>query len=274
MAMTQITLPWILFCTALLACWWLWWRSARIGQLWRAAEASTQAAREGEGVVTRTLQLFSHELQSLALTLRGHADHLAAERHANAASLAVATAQLGSLADELGHHLIPAGHAHRLEDEPILLAELVEEAVASMAAAISPGRRNWRVSPGSAAPVTLWADRRAMRLVLMRVLGEAVRSSAHQDWIDIGWLASLTGLAIRVEDEGAGTALPGAPGSPLGSRGIGLRLSLARSLIQAHGGFLDVEARAGVGTGVTIRLPGERLRGPQANADGTIPPEA
>ena len=65
---------------------------------------------------------------------------------------------------------------------------------------------------------------------------------------------------IDVEDEGTGNTLPAAAGAALDSRGIGLRLSLARSLAQAHGGSLEVEALARVGTSVSIVLPTDRLR--------------
>ena len=277
-----MTPAWILLyatlCLTLPALAWLAWRSTRLSRLCRIAQSSCQAARDGEEAVTRSLQLFAHELQSLALTFRGHVDRLTAERHDNAPSMAAAAAQLANLADELGHHLMPnlmpGSPARALSCETIDLADLVADAVGTVAAAIRPGRRHWRVARGQ--PVPLWADRRALRLVLVRVMGEAVRSSAHDDWIDIGWSVGPAGLSIRVEDEGAGTAIPGlALAGPAGarpdSRGIGLRLSLARSLTQAHGGQLDVEALAQIGTRVTIVLPPDRLH-PPSPASSAPPP--
>ena len=250
----------------------------------RLADTRFRAAQEGEAFVTRALQLFAHELQAMALTLRGHADQLTAELHPNAPGIAAAAAQLGSLADELGHHLTPAGTSRVLACEDVALFELIQETVALMEAAIHPGRRHWRLLP-AAEPITINVDLRAFRLVLMRVLGEAVRSSAHGDWIEIGWgatapatatatagagaTASTDGVVIRIEDEGAGTVLPGAAGARIDSRGIGLRLALARTLVAAHGGTLAVEAQAQVGTRVTIALPADRLRNPRP-AGGAI----
>ena len=54
-------------------------------------------------------------------------------------------------------------------------------------------------------------------------------------------------------------ATSGVGAVPIDSRGIGLRLALARMLVQAHGGTLEIEALAKIGTRVTITLPPERV---------------
>ena len=239
---------------------WLRRRFVALGRRAGQAEASCAAAREGEANVTRALQLFALELQALGLNLRGHADRLAAEQHQHAPSLATAAAQLGGLADELCNHLLPTAQPHGLACEWVDVALVVREAVGELATAISPGRRHWRIMPDKPEPIRVYADARALRLLLTRVLGEAARSSAHDDFIDIFWNVTPSGLTLHVEDEGAGTARPEATSAHVpDTRGIGLRLSLARSLTQAHGGTLEVEAQARIGTSVTITLPPDRL---------------
>jgi K+-sensing histidine kinase KdpD len=214
--------------------------------------------------------MFAHEMQGLVLSLRGQADKLVSEPHPSAPAVAAAATQLGALADELGHHLTPVGLQRALDCEIVALNELVTEAVTSLSATLSPGRRTWRVS---GPPVLIWADRRGLRQVLARLLGEAVRSSAQDDWVEITWQAEHDQLVLTVEDEGAGTAMPPSMAAnddhvTQDTRGIGLRLSLARTLIQAHEGTMEVEALPRIGTRVTVSLPARRLRQETETAAG------
>jgi len=244
---------------ALLLCLGLADRLRQLRRMMQVAEGEHNAVLAAEAKVTRGLQLLSQELQSLALGLRGHADRLAADRYDSVGSLAGLVVQLEHVAGDLAGQLTQPEQARRLDCEPILLAPLLAEAVLALQAAIAPGRRQMRVQGEGLQPVTLLADRRALRLVLARVLGEAVRSSTQDDWIEIGWFVCDQGLVLHIADEGAGMVASGAGALPIDSRGIGLRLALARLLVQAHGGALEIEALARIGTRVTITLPPERL---------------
>ena len=41
--------------------------------------------------------------------------------------------------------------------------------------------------------------------------------------------------------------------------GTGLGLPLTKSLVEMHGGYLDLQSKVGVGTTVTVRFPAERM---------------
>ena len=41
--------------------------------------------------------------------------------------------------------------------------------------------------------------------------------------------------------------------------GTGLGLSLSKSLVEMHGGSLDLQSKVGVGTTVTLRFPAKRV---------------
>ncbi len=268
-------LPWLLTFGSVVAAAGLCWRLHATVRAYRACLDICARAHEGEANVTRILRLFARELQGLSLTLRGHADQLVAERHAHAPYVGGAAAQLGGLADELEHHLMPTAERRALACEVVSLGGLVAESIASLATAMSPGRRNWRVPRGQATDVQVYVDPRALRQVLTRVLGEAVRNSGHNDWIEINWATGADGITVLVEDEGA--CQPGEDAVTLNetpprqvSRGIGLRLSLARTLVQAHGGTLDMELIERIGTRVTLHLPPHRLRGGRQDVDTSL----
>jgi signal transduction histidine kinase len=240
--------------------------AARLGRLRRdvvRAEAGREAAMAAEQTSTRLLRLAANELRGIGMTLHGHADRLAAGGEAaqvasHAISLAASSAQVLGLADELQDHTLPDLGTQSLREEVLDPAEAVQAGVAALA--LEPGRRHWRVE-NRAPGMRLWADRRALRHVLARVLGAAARNTRQDDAIDIAVVPTGDGLCIQVEDEGTGLASPDPEGgAPRDSRGIGLRLALARALMLAHGGRLEVEAAARVGTRVRLVFPAGRLR--------------
>ncbi len=241
--------------------------AARLGRLRRdlaRAQAMRETAIGAEQTATRLLRLAANELRGIGMTLHGHADRLAAPGEAaniavHAMGLAASSAQTLGLADELQDHTLPDIGTQSLREELLDPREAFEGAVAATALALEPGQRLWRVAPS--AGLYLWADRRAVRHVLGRVLGDAARNTRQDDAIDICVLPHPDGLCVQVEDEGTGLAQP-EPGAaaPRDSRGIGLRLALARALMLAHGGRLEVEAAAQVGTRVRLIFPATRVR--------------
>ncbi len=85
-----------------------------------------------------------------------------------------------------------------------------------------------------------------------------------------------SGYVFQVIDTGIGIALEDNPKALLPFQqidnrlnrkydGTGLGLPLSKSLIEMHGGSLDLQSLVGVGTTVTVRFPSERVvRSPRA----------
>jgi signal transduction histidine kinase len=115
--------------------------------------------------------------------------------------------------------------------------------------------------------------------VLTNLVVNAIAHAPETERIDIGVRREPTGDAavISVQDYGPGIppeALPAifsrffqADGPSRGQHGLGLGLYIAREIVAAHGGALDVSSVVGEGATFTVRLP---LAG--ADDAGTAPP--
>jgi signal transduction histidine kinase len=229
----------------------------------RALRAERDAMRDGTAAVERSFGLLAGEMQAIGLTLLGHAreGHDAPQA---AASIADGAQRILSLSDQLTELLALRGGMRVVRAEPVHLMPVLEEAVAATATQLGPARRDWRLAP-ECASIALSADARALRGALEQVLARAARMTRDGDWIGVRPMVSEDSVAIVIEDEGAGLraadAEPGAEAAPAmaRTRGLGFGLSIARVLLEAHGGSLRVEALHGVGARTWLTLPRDRL---------------
>lgn len=220
------------------------------------AEAARDAARrqaEGRG---RCLGLVVRDLQEPGLVLLNLSARLP---QAAGQEVAAVARRMLRLADDIADDLAVEAGPRRLAPEPLPLLSLLEAAVAEVAIRLGPGRRDWRLG-GDFARLTLQADRRALHGALTQVLARAARMTREGDRIDLRPVLTADALAIVVEDEGAGLASADlAAGAPPGTRGLGFGLAMARSLVEAHGGSLRLEALPGIGDRIWLTLPRARL---------------
>lgn len=232
-----------------------------------SVRAERDRARIAEAATTRVLRLAVTDLRATSMRLLGHTEQLGAANDSTVGTasphitgILAMTRQLLGLADDMQDHAVSGPQTRVLELETLDLGPLLADAVASVTATLGPSRRHWRMGPRVGACV-LTADRRALALILGRVVGNAARQSRHDDWIDIAVREKDGGMELAVEDEGTGLVAPGRASS-MGqseSRGVGLGLVLARVLMEAHGGSLTVESAARVGTRVVLSLPPNRV---------------
>src|SRR5262245_23318941 len=100
-----------------------------------------------------------------------------------------------------------------------------------------------------------------IREVLMNLLANAVRHSPSGTAVRIEADADTSGVRIRVIDQGSGIRPEDLPHifdrmyKGPASSGSGLGLTIARSLVAAHGGTIAARARPEGGTIVDLRLP-------------------
>ncbi len=118
---------------------------------------------------------------------------------------------------------------------------------------------------------SLYADKRLVKQCLINLLSNAVKFTPKGGRVSVRGFRERDGrLAISVADNGIGIAKQDIPRvlAPFGqvdgslSRkydGTGLGLPLVKSLVQLHGGSVDIQSEIAIGTTVTVRFPVERI---------------
>lgn len=116
----------------------------------------------------------------------------------------------------------------------------------------------------------LYADERKLKQILINLIGNAIKFSQPGDEAMLSvWCQPDSGFVFQVVDNGIGIAAIDIPkalshfGQVDGDlnrkfEGTGLGLPLAKAFIELHGGHLDMQSVAGLGTTVTVRLPATR----------------
>jgi len=226
------------------------WCGARLAA--RAHAARQQAHCTAHEATLRLLRLAASDQRNIALTLFGHAQHAADP------ALTGIARRLFDMSETLVTQTESPDHPRHLTEEAIEVMPVVEFAVAQIASHLGPSRRAWRIE-GSLADIRLWADRRALNQVLVNVLSGAATTTRHGDWIELSAEHAADEWAILVQDEGIGLPVAQTDRHPTESRGLGLQLTLARSLMQAHGGSLSVESTERVGTRLRLGFPSKRV---------------
>ncbi len=116
----------------------------------------------------------------------------------------------------------------------------------------------------------LHADERKLKQILINLLSNAIKFTPVGGEVSLKiWICPDTGYVFQIADTGIGIAREDIPKALMPFRqidsdlnrkfeGTGLGLSLTKMLAEAHGGSLELQSEAGIGTTVTVRFPAER----------------
>ncbi len=116
----------------------------------------------------------------------------------------------------------------------------------------------------------LRADKLKLKQILINLLSNAIKFTDAGGKVTLkAWCSMDGGYVFQVVDTGIGIALEDIPKALMPFQqidnrlnrkyqGTGLGLPLSKSLIEMHGGSLDLQSQVGVGTTVTVRFPAER----------------
>lgn len=240
--------PLFLLAPALAAVLWLRGRMRKL-----AASLAASEARRAD--LVRLARMTAGDLRGPALGLLGSSEHAPAELKQ---SLTGTCRYLLDLAEALLDQTEEPGTPRRLREEVIQLGPLLDFVVAQVASQLGPGRRVWLLSE-ALQDISLRADRRALHQVLLRVVTGAALSTRDGDCIEVSAGVVAGKWVLAVVDEGTGLMLAKTSGSGVETRGVGVGLTLARQLMQAHGGDLALESTASVGTRALVSLPADRI---------------
>ena len=145
------------------------------------------------------------------------------------------------------------------------LAAVIRECLGDVAVAAKA--KNIRLRGDGWGDATLNADRAAIERVLKTLVGNAVKFTSAGGRVSVRARLVADAVNIYVEDSGAGIphSAIGRIGRPFvqvenkledGMKGSGLRLAIARSLVELHGGAIRIQSVEGSGTLVMVHLPG------------------
>jgi signal transduction histidine kinase len=147
------------------------------------------------------------------------------------------------------------------------LSALVRRHIEGLVAAGEPVDR-FRVEVAGPLPET-WADADKIDEVVDNLLENALRHGSGRVTVTLAPLpaSGRGGTTVRVDDEGPG--IPAAQAGRVFERfwrgerhlGTGLGLYIARGLVEAHGGTIEVAAAAGGGASFLVTLPTGRAPG-------------
>jgi two-component system CheB/CheR fusion protein len=252
-------------------------------------EASTQPVQTGDGnrwgvivirdITDRSLRhlqqqflaLASHELRTPLTTLSGSLQLLSRrfkglqgedrlQRH-----VARAWEQVRRLEDHIGE-LTDVVHLQsgtfRVEREPLDLTGLVRDAL-ELAQYVSEGQAVRDDLPKE--PIRVDGDARRLEQVLMNLMVNAFRHAHGSGGVDVRLRSEGDVAVIEVQDYGPGIpehALPQifsrfyqTEADRHARSGLGLGLFIAREIVAAHGGTIDVRSIEGDGATFLVRLP-------------------
>ena len=162
---------------------------------------------------------------------------------------------------------------HReLDLESIDLAEILAMIQAEAAATGKGGARSWTLAlPQAPWPLPrVTGDHDLLYLALHNVVDNALKYTRPGDRIEIRAAEAGGGVTVEVADTGAGIPADEVAGvwdelsrasTARGVAGQGLGLALVRSVVQRHGGRVELRSRVGQGTSAALWLP---LGGPAA----------
>jgi two-component system cell cycle sensor histidine kinase PleC len=259
----------------------------RSQELERAYAAADSANRTKSGFLAN----MSHELRTPLNAIIGFAEIMQnevmgplPERYKSYAAdiLTSGNHLLGMVNDLLDMAKIEAGR-YELRESRIRVADTIDSAVRILRDTASRHGVSITTENRAESGTRLNADERSFRQMLLNLLSNAIKFTAAGGSVQVRASNCSGGeLCVEVIDDGIGMSEEhqrialtpfGQVSGNLDRRyqGTGLGLPLVKSLIELHGGRLEIQSELGQGTRVGLCFPASRIERPVGNSRSALP---
>jgi len=209
----------------------------------------------------------SHELRTPLTVIQGNVegilDGLYPADEARLRSILEETQVLSRLIEDLRTLALAESGGLHLKKEPTDLNELVRDVVAGFETQVKEKEISLELELRQSEEINI--DPQKIREVLSNLIGNALRYTPSQGVVKVGLVESGSGpekeALLFVQDNGQGVAPADLPHiferfyKSSDSGGMGLGLSIAKYLVEAHGGKIWAESEAGRGAKISFTLP-------------------
>ncbi len=212
----------------------------------------------------------SHELRTPITVIQGNVegiiDGMYPADEARLKSILEETQILSRLVDDLRTMALAESGSLQLRREPTNLVLLIQELVTGFESQAK--EKDIRISIFLAEVDEINVDPLRLREVLGNILSNALRYTPRGGEVKVGLTEAGTGeeraVTVFIQDSGAGIESADLPHvfdrfyMSSDSGGMGLGLSIAKYIIEAHGGKIWAESELGKGTNISFSLPRRR----------------
>jgi signal transduction histidine kinase len=234
----------------------------------RAFNSMAERLQVNDGQRRAMLADVSHELRTPLTIIQGNVegilDGMYPADEARLKSIVEETQVLSRLVDDLRTLSLAESGELQLKREPVDMASLIRETVAAFQSqADAAGERIETTLVGGDMSVEIDPER--IRQVLSNLISNALRYSPRGGAVKVELTESVEGaesrVMIAVADDGPGIASADLPHifdrfyKSTDSHGMGLGLSIAKYIVEAHGGEIRAESGPGAGTRISFSLP-------------------
>lgn len=236
-------------------------------------QAANLRLSELDRMKSNFISIASHELRTPLMIVQGYAsflrDHATADTSSDLDMVLRGAQKLQAVIDQMTNLSFLESGSSTLERSPTILQDLINAVHADWESLAAMKKQVLRLKLPHQ-PISVSVDRKKIELVLNNLLDNAVKFTAEGGQIEIQVLPHTGKVAVAVVDTGIG--IPKQYLSRVFDRfyqvedhltrqhgGLGLGLSIARAVVERHGGQIWAESVVGRGSRFVFLLPTELI---------------